>query len=270
MPFSSLGLSPALLHAVGTKGYLAPTPIQTAAIPAILQGRDVLGSAQTGSGKTAAFVLPLLQQLLAGPHEKPRSVRALVLVPTRELAAQVGETMRSLAQQLPQALKVATVFGGVSINPQMMNLRGGADIVVATPGRLLDLVDQNALVLSGVKALVLDEADRLFELGFAEELGRILALLAPQRQNLFFSATLQSAVQALAQTHVSAEQAAIIYAMEPVFAALFAWIYLAELMTPMAQVGAVVVVVAVVLSQRPSAGPAGGTAQALSAYLPPK
>ncbi|WP_096699550.1 DEAD/DEAH box helicase [Polaromonas sp. AER18D-145] len=200
MPFSSLGLSPALLHAVSTKGYLAPTPIQTAAIPAILQGRDVLGSAQTGSGKTAAFVLPLLQQLLAGPHEKPRRVRALVLVPTRELAAQVGETVRSLAQQLPQVLKVATVFGGVSINPQMMNLRGGADIVVATPGRLLDLVDHNALVLSGVTALVLDEADRLFELGFADELGRILALLAPQRQNLFFSATLPPAVQALAQT----------------------------------------------------------------------
>jgi len=200
MPFSSLGLSPALLHAVSTKGYLAPTPIQTAAIPAILQGRDVLGSAQTGSGKTAAFVLPLLQQLLTGPHEKPRRVRALVLVPTRELAAQVGETVRSLAQQLPQVLKVATVFGGVSLNPQMMNLRGGADIVVATPGRLLDLVDHNALVLSGVTALVLDEADRLFELGFADELGRILALLAPQRQNLFFSATLPPAVQALAQT----------------------------------------------------------------------
>lgn len=201
MPFSSLGLSPALLHAASTRAYLAPTPIQTAAIPAILQGRDVLGSAQTGSGKTAAFVLPLLQQLLLpGPHEKPRRVRALVLVPTRELAAQVGETVRSLAQQLPQALKVATVFGGVSINPQMMNLRGGADIVVATPGRLLDLVDHNALVLSGVSMLVLDEADRLFELGFADELGRILALLAPQRQNLFFSATLPPAVLALAQT----------------------------------------------------------------------
>ena len=200
MPFSSLGLSPALLHAVGTKGYLAPTPIQTAAISAILQGSDVLGSAQTGSGKTAAFVLPLLQHLLAGPHEKPRRVRALVLVPTRELAVQVGETVRSLAQQLPQVLKVAVVFGGVSINPQMMNLRGGADIVVATPGRLLDLVDHNALVLSRVSMLVLDEADRLFELGFADELGRILGLLAPQRQNLFFSATLPPAVQALAQT----------------------------------------------------------------------
>lgn len=200
MPFSSLGLSPALLRAAGLRGYLAPTPIQAATIPAVLQGRDVLGSAQTGSGKTAAFVLPLLQQLQSGPHEKPRRVRVLVLVPTRELAAQVGEEIRSLSQHLPHAPKVAIVFGGVSINPQMMNLRGGADIVVATPGRLLDLADHNAVRLSSVSALVLDEADRLFDLGFAEELGRILALLPAQRQNLFFSATFPPAVQALAQT----------------------------------------------------------------------
>ncbi|MEO8023795.1 DEAD/DEAH box helicase [Polaromonas sp.] len=200
MPFSSLGLSPALLRAVGLRGYLVPTPIQAATIPAVLQGRDVLGSAQTGSGKTAAFVLPLLQQLQQGPHEKPRKVRGLVLVPTRELAAQVGEEIRVLSQHLPHAPKVAVVFGGVSINPQMMNLRGGADIVVATPGRLLDLADNNAVRLSGVSALVLDEADRLFDLGFAEELGRILALLPAQRQNLFFSATFPPAVQALAQT----------------------------------------------------------------------
>lgn len=200
MPFSSLGLSPALLRAVGLRGYLAPTPIQAATIPAVLQGRDVLGSAQTGSGKTAAFVLPLLQQLQLGPHEKPRRVRGLVLVPTRELAAQVGEEIRVLSQHLPHAPKVAVVFGGVSINPQMMNLRGGADIVVATPGRLLDLADHNAVRLSAVSSLVLDEADRLFDLGFAEELGRILALLPAQRQNLFFSATFPPAVQALAQT----------------------------------------------------------------------
>lgn len=200
MPFSSLGLSPALLRAVGLRGYLVPTPIQAATIPAVLQGRDVLGSAQTGSGKTAAFVLPLLQQLQLGPHEKPRKVRGLVLVPTRELAAQVGEEIRVLSQHLPHAPKVAVVFGGVSINPQMMNLRGGADIVVATPGRLLDLADHNAVRLSAVSSLVLDEADRLFDLGFAEELGRILALLPAQRQNLFFSATFPPAVQALAQT----------------------------------------------------------------------
>jgi ATP-dependent RNA helicase RhlE len=200
MPFSSLGLSPALVRAASASAYLAPTTVQTEAIPAILQGRDVLGSAQTGSGKTAAFALPLLQLLQQRPGEKPRRVRALILVPTRELAAQVGETFRRLAQQLPQALKITIVFGGVSINPQMMGLRGGADIVVATPGRLLDLVDHKAVNLSGVTALVLDEADRLFDLGFSEELGRILALLPLQRQNLFFSATFPPAVQALAQT----------------------------------------------------------------------
>lgn len=199
MPFTSLGLSPALLRAVSARAYLSPTAIQAAAIPAVLQGRDVLASAQTGSGKTAAFALPLLQLMQQRPSEKPRRVRLLVLVPTRELAAQVGEEIRSLGQHLPQALKIAVVFGGVSINPQMMNLRGGADIVVATPGRLLDLADHNAVVLSGVAALVLDEADRLLDLGFSEELNRILALLPAQRQNLFFSATFPPAVQTLAK-----------------------------------------------------------------------
>jgi ATP-dependent RNA helicase RhlE len=197
MPFSSLGLSPALLRAVSAKAYPAPTAIQAAAIPAALQGHDVLGSAQTGSGKTVAFALPLLQQLERTPIEKPRRVRALVLVPTRELAAQVGEEFRSLAQHLPQAVKVTVVFGGVSINPQMMGLRGGTDIVVATPGRLLDLIAHNALSLAGVTMLVLDEADRLLDLGFSEELDRILALLPKKRQNLFFSATFPPAVQTL-------------------------------------------------------------------------
>ena len=200
MPFSSLGLSPALLRAVSAKAYLAPTPIQTAAIPAALQGRDVLGSAQTGSGKTAAFVLPLLQQLEKTPFESPRRVAALILVPTRELCAQVGEEIRELAQHLPRAVKVSIVFGGVSINPQMMRLRGGTDIVVATPGRLLDLVQHNALSLGSVTTLVLDEADRLLDMGFTEELARILTMLPAQRQNLFFSATFPAAVQALAQT----------------------------------------------------------------------
>jgi ATP-dependent RNA helicase RhlE len=198
MPFSQLGLSPALLRAVSAKAYLAPTPIQAAAIPATLQGRDVLGSAQTGSGKTAAFVLPLLQRLEQTPFESPRRVAALILVPTRELCTQVGEEIRALAQHLPRAVKVSIVFGGVSINPQMMRLRGGTDIVVATPGRLLDLVHHNALALGSVSTLVLDEADRLFDLGFAEELGRILSLLPERRQNLFFSATFPPAVQALA------------------------------------------------------------------------
>ena len=202
MPFSSLGFSPALLpafsKAIAEKGYLAPTAIQTAAIPAILQGRDVLGSAQTGSGKTAAFALPMLQQLAQSPATAPRRLRGLILVPTRELAAQVGETLVSLARYLPQRLKVAVVFGGVSINPQMMALRGGADIVVATPGRLLDLIDHNALSLGHVATLVLDEADRLLDLGFGEELGRLLALMPQRRQTLFFSATFAPAIETLA------------------------------------------------------------------------
>lgn len=198
MPFASLGLSPALAHAAEKAGFVTPTPIQGAAIPAILQGADLLGAAQTGSGKTAAFALPLLQQLQLSATGGPRRVRALVLVPTRELAAQVGEVLRSLAQHLLQPLKIAIVFGGVSINPQMLGLRGGADIVVATPGRLLDLVEHNALPLGAVAHLVLDEADRLLDLGFAEELQRVLALLPAQRQNLFFSATFPAAVQTLA------------------------------------------------------------------------
>lgn len=197
MPFSLLGLSPALARAASDQGYATPTPIQEAAIPAILKGADVLGSAQTGSGKTAAFALPLLQQLVETSTDGPRRVRALVLAPTRELAAQIGETLRSLAQHLPTSLKIAVVFGGVSINPQMMGLRGGADIVVATPGRLLDLIDHNALRLSHTAVLVLDEADRLFDLGFADELGRVLALLPPKRQNLLFSATFPAPVQTL-------------------------------------------------------------------------
>ena len=209
MSFTSLGLSPALLRAVSASNYTSPTPIQIAAIPALLQGRDVLGSAQTGSGKTAAFVLPILQALEGNTSPRARAqrvVQALILVPTRELAAQVGETIHRLAQHLPHpphlasALKVTTVFGGVSINPQMLGLRGGTDIVVATPGRLLDLIGHNAVALGHVKMLVLDEADRLFDLGFADELQRILALLPSSRQNLFFSATFPPAVEQLAQT----------------------------------------------------------------------
>ena len=200
MSFTATGLSSSLLRAVAAHGYLEPTPIQSAAIPAVLQGRDVLGSAQTGSGKTGAFALPLLQALENAPPESLRRAAVLVLVPTRELATQVGEAFRSLAQHLPRAVKVSIVFGGVSINPQMLRLRGGTDIVVATPGRLLDLVHHNAVSLAHVRALVLDEADRLLDLGFAEELARILALLPRQRQNLFFSATFPPAVQVLAQT----------------------------------------------------------------------
>ena len=206
MSFSSLGLSAHLIRALEQVKYTAPTPIQTAAIPAILAGRDVWACAHTGSGKTAAFALPLLQLRSnlkpvrpqtageGGNAENPwsngrRPVRALVLVPTRELAAQIRESMLAYARYLPEPVKVISAFGGVSINPQMMALRGGADIVLATPGRLLDLVEHNALSLQRVSTLVLDEADRLLDLGFADELARILRLLPANRQNLVFSAT---------------------------------------------------------------------------------
>ncbi|HET9463690.1 MAG TPA: DEAD/DEAH box helicase, partial [Thiobacillus sp.] len=199
MPFSALGLVPTLSHAAAKLGYSVPTPIQRAAIPVVLSGRDVLATAQTGSGKTAAFVLPLLQGLLADAAATPCRVRALILVPTRELAVQVGDVLQRLADQLVPAFKVAVVFGGVSTNPQMMGLRGGADVVVATPGRVLDLLQHKALSLAAVECLVLDEADRLLDLGFSDELAKVLAALPGRRQNLFFSATFPPAVQVLAQ-----------------------------------------------------------------------
>jgi superfamily II DNA/RNA helicase len=200
-PFTALGLSARLAQIAADRGIEVPTPIQEAAIPAVLQGHDVLGLAQTGSGKTAAFALPILHHLLSerrGAPPRQRDLRVLVLVPTRELAVQVGEVMRELSEGLPEQIKVVAAFGGVSINPQMMSLRGGADIVVATPGRLLDLIDHNALSLSEVGALVLDEADRLLDMGFAEELSEILSLLPTRRQSLFFSATFPEEVQELA------------------------------------------------------------------------
>ena len=204
MSFQTLGLSPALVRAVREQGYHAPTAIQAAAIPAVLTGGDLLALAQTGSGKTAAFALPLLQHLLqTAPSRQPR---ALLLLPTRELAVQVGEVLRDLARHLPERLKISVLFGGVSINPQLMGLRGGCDIVVATPGRLLDVVDHNALRLDGVSVLVLDEADRLLSLGFSEELQRVLGLLPARRQNLFFSATFPKPVEALAATHLREPQ----------------------------------------------------------------
>jgi ATP-dependent RNA helicase RhlE len=201
MSFQSLGLSAPFLAAARQRGYLGPTPIQSAAIPPALAGRDVQGQARTGSGKTQAFGWPLLQRLAgagvpaAGAR---RPVRALVLAPTRELAAQIGESLREDAEHLDAPLKIAIVYGGVSINPQMMRLRGGADLVVATPGRLLDLVEQNAVSLGDVEMLVLDEADRLLDLGFADELQRLLALLPERRQTLLFSATFPQPVQKLA------------------------------------------------------------------------
>ncbi len=204
MNFETLGLSIALCEASTQAGFTQPTPIQTESIPPVLQGRDVLAQAQTGSGKTLAYVLPLLQLLMttaASRDEAPkkRTTQVLVLVPTRELATQVSDVWRDLARPLTQSIKVGTVFGGVSINPQMMSLRSGANVVVATPGRLLDLVDHNALDLNQVQHLVLDEADRLLDLGFAEELQRVLALLPNKRQNMLFSATFEPEVQTLAE-----------------------------------------------------------------------
>ena len=199
MPFSALGLSAPLVRALQDQGFDTPSPIQHAAIPLVLASRDLQAQAQTGSGKTVAYAAPVLQQALAHRAGALKRVQGLVLVPTRELASQVGEVLRALSQGLPHAVKVITAFGGVSINPQMMSLRGGADIVVATPGRLLDLIEHNALSLAHVRTLVLDEADRLLDLGFAEELSRILECLPQQRQSLFFSATFPPEVQALAE-----------------------------------------------------------------------
>jgi superfamily II DNA/RNA helicase len=198
MPFSSLNLAAPILRALAERGYQAATPVQAEAIPAILRGGDVLLSAPTGSGKTAAFVLPVLQALGEEPPSKPRRLRALILAPTRELVVQIQSAITGYGKYLPVPPKTVAVFGGVSANPQMMALRGGADIVVATPGRLLDLVEQNALRLSSLATLILDEADRLLALGFADELERVLALLPAGRQNVLCSATFPPGVSSLA------------------------------------------------------------------------
>ena len=195
--FKSLGLSDPLTRAASDCDFAEPTPVQLAAIPAILRGGDVWASARTGSGKTAAFLLPVLERLAATPSTAP--VRALVLVPTHELALQIADAVRRLGCHLHRPPKTIVVIGGVSRNPQMMSLRGGADIVIATPGRLLDLVEHNALQLGGLEVLVLDEADRMFSLGFADELASILELLPARRQNLLFSATLPAPVLTLAE-----------------------------------------------------------------------
>lgn len=189
MPFSSLGLSPALLKALADQNYTKPYPIQAEAIPAILEGKDILGIAQTGSGKTASFVLPILEQFQQQSTAKNRHVKALILVPTRELAIQVNEVFNVLGRDLPETIKAMAVYGGVSINPQMIELQG-VDILVATPGRLLELISNRAVSLSAVKVLVLDEADKMLNLGFKEEMTQIFGLLPKKRQNLLFSATL--------------------------------------------------------------------------------
>lgn len=199
MSFDSLGLNPEILRAVAEQGYREPTPIQQQAIPAVLEGRDLMASAQTGTGKTAGFTLPLLQHLITHqPHGKSRRpVRALILTPTRELAAQIGENVRDYSKYLN--IRSLVVFGGVSINPQMMKLRGGVDVLIATPGRLLDLEHQNAVKLDQVEILVLDEADRMLDMGFIHDIRRVLAKLPAKRQNLLFSATFSDDIKSLAE-----------------------------------------------------------------------
>ncbi|MEH6466089.1 MAG: ATP-dependent RNA helicase RhlE [Porticoccus sp.] len=197
MLFTDLGLSAEILRAVSDQGYTEPTPIQAKAIPTVLEGHDVLAGAQTGTGKTAGFTLPLLQRL---SNQKPangyRPVRALVLTPTRELAAQVGESVETYGKYLP--MRSSVIFGGVKINPQIATLRKGVDILVATPGRLLDHVSQKTLDLSQVEILVLDEADRMLDMGFIHDIRKILALLPKRRQNLLFSATFSNEIKRLA------------------------------------------------------------------------
>jgi ATP-dependent RNA helicase RhlE len=189
MPFSSFGLSPALVKALAAQNYTQPYPIQKEAIPAILKRKDVLGIAQTGSGKTASYVLPILTNLQGNADLKNRHVQVLVLVPTRELAVQVRDVFIQFGSELPERIKTLSVFGGVSINPQMIGLQD-VRILVATPGRLLELVDSKAVHLSDIETLVLDEADKMLNLGFQDEMKRIFALLPQKRQNLLFSATL--------------------------------------------------------------------------------
>ncbi len=200
MSFAELGLAPELLRAIADEGYTQPTPIQAQAIPMVIAGRDLLAAAQTGTGKTAAFTLPILQKLNSVPSVAgARLARVLVLVPTRELAAQVGESVRTYGRHLP-AMKTAIIFGGVGINPQIDILRRGVDIVVATPGRLLDHVQQKTVNLSGVQMLVLDEADRMLDMGFIRDIRRVLAVLPKQRQNLLFSATFNGEIRSLAES----------------------------------------------------------------------
>ncbi len=197
MSFKSLGLSDALLHAVNKQGYTEPSPIQKKAIPVILEGKDVLASAQTGTGKTAGFTLPLLQILSETKQLKRRPIRALVLTPTRELAAQVSENVKSYSEFLH--LNSTVIFGGVNQNPQVRAIRNGVDVLIATPGRLLDLHNQGLLHLDQVEILVLDEADRMLDMGFLRDIKKIIALMPTKRQNLLFSATFSKEIRELAR-----------------------------------------------------------------------
>jgi len=197
MSFNKLGLSAPILKAIEDRGYTEPSPIQAQAIPSILEGLDVMAAAQTGTGKTAGFTLPLLELLSHGENAQSNQVRALVLTPTRELAAQVAESVKNYGQHL--SLKSTVVFGGVKINPQMMALRRGADILIATPGRMMDLYNQKAVRFDKLEILVLDEADRMLDMGFIHDIKKILAILPKKRQNLLFSATFSPEIRQLAK-----------------------------------------------------------------------
>ena len=197
MSFTTLGLCEPILKAIKEQGYTEPTPIQKQAIPLVLEGKDVLAGAQTGTGKTAGFTLPLLQRLSEMPKPKGKPpVRALILTPTRELAAQVAESVATYGKYLP--FKSTVIFGGVGINPQINKLKAGVDIVIATPGRLLDLIGQKALSLSSVECFILDEADRMLDMGFVHDIKKVLKLLPAKRQNLLFSATFSNEIKSLA------------------------------------------------------------------------
>jgi ATP-dependent RNA helicase RhlE len=198
MHFSDLGLSPALLTAIQRANYDSPYPIQVEAIPAVLQQKDILGLAPTGSGKTAAYILPILQQLLQQEAPRDRQVPVLVLVPTRELAIQVAEVTENFSRFLPRRIKSLAIFGGVSINPQMMKL-GGVEILIATPGRLIDLVGRNSVGISRIQTLVIDEADKLLQMGFREEMDHLLELTPKKKQTLLFSATQDQELASLIQ-----------------------------------------------------------------------
>lgn len=197
MSFDSLGLHADILRAVSEKGYTTPTPIQLQAIPPVLEGKDLMGGAQTGTGKTAGFTLPLLQRLMSSRSTKgKRTIRALILTPTRELAAQVGESIEEYGKHLP--LRSTIIFGGVKINPQIQKLRNGVDILVATPGRLLDHVSQRTIDLSNVEMLILDEADRMLDMGFIHDIRKLLAIVPKDKQTLLFSATFSNDIKRLA------------------------------------------------------------------------
>ena len=204
LKFTELGLAPEILRAIADQGYETPTPIQAQAIPVVLDGDDLMACAQTGTGKTAGFTLPILNNLAQAKTTGPRKIRVLILTPTRELAAQVGESVATYGAHLP--FKSLVIFGGVSMNPQISALRKGVDILIATPGRLLDHAQQRNVDLSGIEVLVLDEADRMLDMGFIHDIRRVLALVPKKRQTLLFSATFSDEIRELAATFLTDPQ----------------------------------------------------------------